>query len=311
MERAWTPSEDEAAPRRIPPRRRPGLIGALLLLLLLAPQAFALEREQAEFLSRFSLFDLQGSRVYLLVPDPPWLSQKEEAPRPGLGERVRDFFFDTFPRHLLEGAQTSFWGKNLVVLAVAGAVTGGLLLADDDIRDFFREKRPIGRTARDVGNTLGDGATLFGIAGVTYGVGEVLDHRGLAESGEVFLEGLSITGVATALLKVTTQRRRPNKGNTLSFPSGHASESFAFAAMLDGRLGPTAGVPAYLAAGFASFARLQSDKHFFTDTFFGAVLGTVVGYAVVKLHRTEGGRRLVIAPLAGPEEIGLQVGLRF
>ena len=318
--------------RRIFPRRvRPGIPAAAILLFLSfflsfqasafePPQVSAFEEEEGFSLSHFSLFALQGptAQVHLPVSDPPWLSEreegpseKEEAPRPGLVLRVRDYAFYTFPRHLLEGAQTSFWGKNLVVLAVAGGVTGALLIVDNEIRDFFKEKRPIGRTAREVGNTLGNGATLFGIAGATYGVGEVLDHRGLAESGEVFIEGLSLVGLATGLLKITTQRRRPDGSNTLSFPSGHASESFAFAAMVDGRFGHMAGLPSYLAAGFVSFARLQSDKHFFTDTFFGGVLGTVVGYAVEKIHRAKGDRRWVIAPLAGPEEVGLQVGLRF
>lgn len=307
MERAWTPSGDEAALRRIPPRRRPGLIGAILLLFL-SPQAFALEREEPP-----SLFLLPGltAENRLSVSDPPGAGQGEEPPRPGVHLRVRDYVFYTFPRHLLEGAQSSFWGKNLAVLAVAGGVAGALLTADDEIQDFFRERQPIGRTARRVGDWVGTGSTLFGLAGTTYALGEILDHRGVAETGEVFLEGLSLAGLATGLLKITTQRRRPDNSDTLSFPSGHASGSFAMAAMVDGRFGPTAGVPAYLAAAFASFARLQRDKHHFSDTLFGAVLGTVVGYAVVKLHRTEGGRRLVIAPLAGPEEIGLQVGLRF
>ncbi len=239
------------------------------------------------------------------------LSQNEEAPGPGPVPRVRGYFLDTFPRHLLQGAQKSFFGRNLAILAIAGVATGALLAVDNDIRDYFQDERPIGRTARTVGDRLGLASTLFGLAGVTYGVGEALDHRGLAKSGEIFIEGLSLTGVATAVLKVATQRERPNNSNTLSFPSAHASGSFAFAAMLDSRFGHKAGLPAYLAAGFVALSRLQKDKHFISDTFFGAALGTVVGYAVERLNRGEGNGRFVIVPLVGPEEVGVQVGFRF
>ncbi len=194
-----------------------GLAAAVILLFSSSP-TFAFEED---------LVVRQGStpQARLILAEPLLLSQNEEAPGPGPGPaiRMRDHFVDTFPRHLLQGAQKSFFGRNLAILAIAGVATGALLASDNDIRDYFQDERPIGRTARTVGDWLGQGATLFGLAGVTYGVGEALDHRGLAKSGEIFIEGLSITGVATAILKVTTQRERPNNSNTLSFPSAHAS----------------------------------------------------------------------------------------
>ena len=42
----------------------------------------------------------------------------------------------------------------MVFLALAGGAAGALLTVDDDIREFFRDERPIGRSAEDTGATL-------------------------------------------------------------------------------------------------------------------------------------------------------------
>ena len=75
-------------------------------------------------------------------------------------------------------------------------------------------------------------------------------------------------------------------GNHRSFPSGHASGAFTFAAYLEravarkvGLRGPArtvSFVTFYGLAGYIGYSRLRLDKHYFTDIVAGAALGTAV-----------------------------------
>lgn len=76
---------------------------------------------------------------------------------------------------------------------------------------------------------MGNIGVLFGLTGVTYGVGELTGTASLSETGQEMFEALAITAPVTTLLKVGVQRRRPDNSNELSFPSLHASGSFALA----------------------------------------------------------------------------------
>jgi hypothetical protein len=89
----------------------------------------------------------------------------------------------------------------------------------------------------------------------------------------------------TALLKSATGRERPDGSDDESFPSGHASRAFAYAAAsrrnLDAtqlgrgwRIGLSAGLET-LAVGTA-WARVEAQKHYPTDVLAGAALGNYV-----------------------------------
>lgn len=81
-----------------------------------------------------------------------------------------------------------------------------------------------------------------------------------------------VTVVATEGLKRTVDSTRPN-GEKESFPSGHASVSFAAAHFLQQRYGYTYGVPAYLASSFVAYSRVHGDQHHWKDVIGGAVIG--------------------------------------
>jgi membrane-associated phospholipid phosphatase len=89
----------------------------------------------------------------------------------------------------------------------------------------------------------------------------------------------------TALLKSATGRERPDGSDDESFPSGHASRAFAYAAAsrrnLDAtqlgrgwRIGLSAGLET-LAIG-TGWARVEAQKHYPTDVLAGAALGNYV-----------------------------------
>jgi membrane-associated phospholipid phosphatase len=91
--------------------------------------------------------------------------------------------------------------------------------------------------------------------------------------------------VANTALKQVFRRRRPlldglpaliTTPTKLSFPSAHASSSFAAATAFAPLVGPAAG-PLRMTAGAMALSRVYLGVHYPTDIVAGALLGTAVG----------------------------------
>lgn len=146
----------------------------------------------------------------------------------------------------------------------------GLLLADREIRE--RVQAATGPTGRDAA----DGVTAAGDAGVVFSLNGVLLALGFAQqyaTGEtrlrnaslVALEAQFFTGLFTRGLKRLTGRARPDAGQGAhhfdpfegedALPSGHASRTFAVAAVFADRYASPVPVLAYGAAGLVAVER--------------------------------------------------------
>lgn len=80
--------------------------------------------------------------------------------------------------------------------------------------------------------------------------------------------------VGTALLlKQIVREQRPDKSDWHSFPSDTAALAFAPAAFLWDRYGWEYGAPAYLAAGYVGYERVNSKQHHWYDVAASAVIG--------------------------------------
>ena len=86
-----------------------------------------------------------------------------------------------------------------------------------------------------------------------------------------FTKSFAATMVATQVLKHGIDETRPD-GGSLSFPSGHTSASFSGASFLHRRYGLKYGVPAYIAATFVGWSRVEADRHYPHDVLAGAAL---------------------------------------
>lgn len=127
-------------------------------------------------------------------------------------------------------------------------------------------------------------------------------------AGEVQAAGsLLLASGTTYGLKRIFPQDRPDGSGRHSFPSGHASVSFAAAATLDNRYGWKAGVPAFIVATFVSFARVEARKHQWHDVAAGAALGTGIGLLLTS-KRTAGVRLL---PFGDSKGGGLSLAMRF
>jgi len=124
--------------------------------------------------------------------------------------------------------------------------------------------------AGDSIETIGDVLTVLlpaTGAGLTLGF---RDGKGAVQFGE----SAALTLVITYGLKYAVDETRPNGGSD-SFPSGHTSISFSSAEFMRKRYGWEYGVPAYLAATFVAYSRVESREHYTHDVIAGAVIGIV------------------------------------
>lgn len=118
--------------------------------------------------------------------------------------------------------------------------------------------------------TLALGATVFHRSEED---GRRWDRRGTLE----FAESFALTAGVTYALKYTVDETRPNGGQN-SFPSGHTSAAFSSAEFLRERYGWEWGVPAYAAASWVAYSRVESDNHYPKDVIAGAGIGILSSY---------------------------------
>lgn len=108
--------------------------------------------------------------------------------------------------------------------------------------------------------------------------------------------------LTTVLLKQVIDKERPSGNCCTAFPSGHATRAFYSAAFLDRRYGRRAGVPAYLAATFVAYSRVESKHHDEADVIAGAAIGWLSSRYFTTRH--EGIR---IMPTVGSDSVGLVI----
>jgi membrane-associated phospholipid phosphatase len=163
------------------------------------------------------------------------------------------------------------------ILGTAGAAS--LLVHDSDASITRRaSESQLVDTIFDQGAGIGNGATQIGAALAVYGVGRAVHDVAAASVGADLIAAQIVNAALTTSIKVAVDRERPD-GGSYSFPSGHASASFATAAVLERHLGWRAGIPAYAVASYVAVSRLPENKHFTSDVIFGAAVGLVSGRA--------------------------------
>ena len=113
--------------------------------------------------------------------------------------------------------------------------------------------------------------------------GLTLAHR---DGDGAFQLGASIamTVGVTYSLKYTINAPRP-EGGGLSMPSGHTSLSFAGAEFMRKRYGWEYGVPAYAAASFVAYSRVEARQHHVRDVVAGAGIGILSSYIFTKPYK--------------------------
>jgi membrane-associated phospholipid phosphatase len=97
-------------------------------------------------------------------------------------------------------------------------------------------------------------------------------------------ESSALTLGVTYGLKYSVNERRPN-GGTESFPSGHTSISFSAAEFMRKRYGWEYGIPAYAAASFVAYSRVEARQHYPHDVIAGAAIGIISSYIFTRPYK--------------------------
>ena len=106
------------------------------------------------------------------------------------------------------------------------------------------------------------------------------DGKGALQFGESAVLTLGVTYG----LKYAVNEKRPNGGN-YSFPSAHTSISFSAAEFMRKRYGWEYGIPAYAAASFVAYSRVEAREHYPHDVIAGAGIGIVSSYIFTKPYK--------------------------
>lgn len=114
-------------------------------------------------------------------------------------------------------------------------------------------------------------------------VGATVQHRDWRGFWK-FAWSFSVAALTTAGLKSAIKSRRPDDSDNDSFPSGHTTNAFSGASFLDHRYGWRYGVPAYLAASFVAFSRVDADKHRVQDVVAAAAISWGIDHVFTDLH---------------------------
>jgi membrane-associated phospholipid phosphatase len=169
--------------------------------------------------------------------------------------------------------------KESVVLITAATAAALLITPFDEALTARASSSPFLKSAFDGwARRVGQEWVLGGGALATYVVGRRTGNARAARVGGDLMEAQLISGFSTLILKYAVNRERPDR-YPRSFPSGHASGTFASAVVLDRHFGPKVSVPAYVLAILASGARLQANSHFATDVILGTTVGILAGRA--------------------------------
>jgi hypothetical protein len=178
-----------------------------------------------------------------------------------------------------------------VILGIGAAASAIAYPFDDELNEELEDADTL-RKVFAPGKYLGYGYVQTSLAVGTYLIGRYAmkseDGRTnkVSHLGFDLLRANILVQALTYGIKYSVQRDRPT-GDCCSFPSGHASVTFAAASVLERHFGYRAAWPTFVIAGYVAASRLTDNVHFLSDVLFGSALGIASGWTVVGRHGRE------------------------
>jgi membrane-associated phospholipid phosphatase len=216
------------------------------------------------------------------------------------------------PVNLLRGAAGVFSPDSLRPIVIGSAATGLSTTVDDEIAEAIADPdHSFGTSFESGASPTAVGAALV----VAFGAGRLSDRPRVRALTYDWMDAFLVNAGYTTLLKEVVKRERPNGEDQKSFPSGHASNAFALAAVAERHYGWKVGVPAYGLAGAVAVSRLQRNKHYLSDVVAGSTVGYLVGRAVVRVNgqllSSSRARQFGVAPVITRQSRALVADVTF
>jgi hypothetical protein len=209
--------------------------------------------------------------------------------------------------------------KTWARFAEGTAVVVALYVTDRQTSDRVQQNRSSSTDQFAKTLTPFGGHRALEMSALMIAAGAGMRDTNLRDAGRDSLESeLWAAGIVTPLLKRAFGRARPNQnegshsfhplnGHFESFPSGHATNAFAFATAVaghyDGWIVPTI---VYTIASGVAMSRVNDHVHFPSDVVAGALIGHAVAKGIVARHA---GRKVAwqAAPLIDRKTIGMMI----
>ncbi|GJL80046.1 MAG: hypothetical protein NPINA01_30350 [Nitrospinaceae bacterium] len=217
--------------------------------------------------------------------------------------------------------QASDWLKAALVVGA----TGAFFALDEEIQEFVQDERS--GTTDDISKVFepfGNGGYTFPGLVAFYLYGHLAKSDKAKRAALLSVESFAVTGLFTFALKFSTGRVRPKSAedshewngfnfDDVSFPSGHTSSAFAIATVLASEYDdkPLVAPIVYSLAALTGLSRINDNKHWASDVFFGGALGYFVSKTILKLHSNKKGRHYTIYPRISRKETGLVFAYQF
>jgi len=301
----------------------------LSVLIMMGGWAHADELAQPEFFEEKFFFDpdfdslqLTDSRTYTSSP------RKRERLRDSQNrlELNRDYFMGIFSDIAYTATSPMRWDDSDWMTAgwVAGG-TGLLFILDEEIRDVFESNRS--SVTDDISNIFepfGNGLYIVPALAGFYIFGHFDENAKAKRTALIAAESFLVTGLFVTVMKATFGRSRPSSGESsttfsafstgsTSFPSGHAISAFSIATVIANEYEDVPYIKpiSYGIATMTALSRINDEKHWASDVFFGAALGYFTSKALLRLHSNKKGQHFTIYPRVDSNGGGIVLAKRF
>jgi|GEM_PF-1003718 len=243
----------------------------LLFALFLNPFAFAATKKRSKSTNSTSTTAAPTPSTEPPPPPPPEPISPEEDETWG----------QTIWRDFISPVTTPAW-----IPLVSGAVLTTTVYDmrgkwENPLQSRWSDHRPFGATSNSVGDILGQL-----IPNIAYTAGMYSDYwwgshsRKNRERAILMFRATTYSGLVATVVKYSVHEQRPNGSDRKSFPSGHATSSFAFASIIGAEHEWYWSVPAYALATFIGATRISSNMHRLHDVIGGATIGLSYGLGV-------------------------------
>lgn len=233
-----------------------------------------------------------------LLPDAA--EQQPEAKEP---PTPRHTGVQALTRGLVEDVKHLPSRPNLYLVALGGGLALAVHPADRTVNVHLRGPDNAARAVFAPGKYIGYTPVQVGAAVLVYTTGRLGGHDKVSHFGMDLLRAQIVTTILTTGLKYATDRERPDGSNAHSFPSGHASMTFATATVIERHLGWRSSALGYAIASYVAASRLHDNRHYLSDVVFGAAVGAIGGRTV-----TQHGRGTwTLVPMAVPGGVSVMV----